>query len=124
MRACANGSALRRGALNLRNSMFKATIMYPPTPSARFDMNYYIEKHMPMVKSKIGSSCIGFTVDAGLAGGAPGSHSPYMAIGSLTFESLEVFGSVMSEHGAEIMADIANYTDSHPVMQISEVKVG
>ena len=124
MRACANGSALRRGALNLRNSMFKATIMYPPTPSARFDMNYYIEKHMPMVKSKIGSSCIGFTVDAGLAGGAPGSHAPYMAIGSLTFESLEVFGSVMAEHGAEIMADIPNYTDSQPVIQISEVQVG
>jgi len=124
MRACANASALRRGALNFRNSIFKATIMYPPTSSARFDMNYYIEKHMPMVKSKIESSFIGFTVDAGLAGGTPGSHAPYMAIGSLTFESLEVFGSVMAEHGAEIMADIANYTDSQPVMQISEVKVG
>ena len=104
--------------------MFKATIMYPPTPSARFDMNYYIEKHMPMVKSKIGSSCVGFTVDAGLAGGAPGSHAPYMAIGSLTFESLEVFSAVMAEHGAEIMADIPNYTDSQPVIQISEVQVG
>jgi hypothetical protein len=30
----------------------------------------------------------------------------------------------MAEHGAEIMADIANYTDSQPVMQISEVNVG
>ena len=43
---------------------------------------------------------------------------------TLTFESLEVFGTVMAEHGAEIMADIANYTYSQPVMQISEVKVG
>jgi len=104
--------------------MFKATIMYPPTPSARFDMTYYIEKHMPMVKSKIGESCIGFTVESGLAGGAPGSPAPYVAIGALLFESMDKFGAAMAEHGAEIMADIANYTDSQPVMQISEVKVG
>jgi uncharacterized protein (TIGR02118 family) len=104
--------------------MFKATIMYPPTPSARFDMAYYIEKHMPMVKNKIGASCVGFTVEAGLAGGAPGSTAPYVAIGALLFESMEDFGAAMAEHGAEIMADIANYTDSQPVMQISEVKFG
>ena len=104
--------------------MFKATIMYPPTPSGRFDMSYYIEKHMPMVKSKIGASCVGFTVDSGIAGGAPGSPAPYVAIGALLFESIKVFGAVMAAHGAEIMADIANYTDSQPVMQISEVKVG
>ena len=104
--------------------MFKATIMYPPTPSARFDMAYYIEKHMPMVKSKIGDSCVGFTAESGLAGGAPGSPAPYMAMGALLFESLEAFGAAMAEHGAEIMADIANYTDSQPVMQISEVKAG
>jgi len=104
--------------------MFKATFMYPPTLSARFDMNYYIEKHLQMVKSKIGDSCVGFTVDFGLTGRAPDSHAPYMAIGSLIFKSMEVFVSVMSEHGAEFRADVANYTDSQPVMQISEVKVG
>jgi len=37
---------------------------------------------------------------------------------------MDKFGAAMAEHGAEIMADIANYTDSQPVMQISEVKVG
>jgi uncharacterized protein (TIGR02118 family) len=46
-----------------------------------------------------------------------------VAIGALLFESIEVFGAVMAAHGAEIVADIANYTDSQPVMQISEVKV-
>jgi len=61
--------------------MFKATIMYPPTPSGRFDMSYYIEKHMPMVKSKIGASCVGFTVESGIAGGAPGSLLPMLQSG-------------------------------------------
>ena len=77
-----------------------------------------------MVKAKIGTSCVGFTVDAGIAGGAPGSPAPYMAIGTLLFESMDTFGAAMAAHGAQIMADIANYTDSQPVMQISEVKAG
>jgi uncharacterized protein (TIGR02118 family) len=104
--------------------MFKVNIMYPPTPSGRFDMAYYIDSHMPMVKAKIGQSCTGFTVESGLAGGAPGSPAPFAVIGSLLIKSLEVFGSVMAQHGAEIMADIPNYTDSQPLVQISEVKFG
>ena len=104
--------------------MFKATVMYPPTTSARFDMAYYIDKHMPMVKANIRASCVGFTVDSGIAGGAPGSPAPYMAIGALLFKSMDAFGAAMAAHGAEIMADVANYTDSQPVMQISEVKAG
>lgn len=64
--------------------MFKVSIMYPPTPSGRFDMSYYMGKHMPMVKGKIGDSCVGFTVESGLSGGAPGSSAPYTAIGVLS----------------------------------------
>ena len=104
--------------------MFKVSIMYPPTPSGRFDMSYYINSHMPMVKDKIGETCTGFTVENGIAGGAPGSSAPYMAIGALMLNSLDVFGAVMAQHGAEIMADIPNYTDSQPLIQISEIKVG
>ncbi len=104
--------------------MFKVSILYPPTPSGRFDLNYYIERHMPMVQSKIGETCVGFSVDSGLAGGAPGSPAPYAVMGSLMLNSLDAFGAAMAQHGAEIMGDIPNYTDSQPVIQISEVKVG
>lgn len=104
--------------------MFKVSILYPPTPSGRFDMTYYTERHMPMVKNKIGETCVGFTVDAGLAGGAPGSPAPYVAIGVLLVNSLDAFGAAMAQHGAAIMSDIPNYTDSQPVIQLSEVKVG
>ena len=92
--------------------------------SARFDMAYYCEKHMPMVQARIGAACTGFTVDAGLAGGAPGAPAPYAAIGALHVTSLEAFQAAMGKHGAEIMGDVPNYTDAQPVLQISEAKVG
>jgi hypothetical protein len=47
-----------------------------------------------------------------------------MAIGTLLFESIDAFGAAMAGHGAEITADLANCSDSQPVMQISEAKAG
>ena len=52
--------------------MIKVTVMYPNTPGARFDHAYYRDKHMPLVKAKMGDHCKYYTVDKGLAGGAPG----------------------------------------------------
>jgi uncharacterized protein (TIGR02118 family) len=104
--------------------MIKVHILYPNQPAVRFDMAYYCERHMPMVQARIGAACTGFTVDAGLAGGAPGQPAPYVAVGALLVSSIEAFGAAMAQHGAEIMGDIPNYTDAQPVIQISEVKVG
>ena len=103
--------------------MIKVHILYPNTPGVRFDMAYYTDRHMPMVQARIGAACSGFTVDAGLAGGAPGQAAPYVAVGTLLVTSVEAFGAAMAQHGAEVMADIPNYTDAQPVIQISEVKV-
>ncbi|MFT3663864.1 EthD family reductase [Piscinibacter sp.] len=104
--------------------MITVHILYPNQPGGRFDMQYYCEKHMPMVKARLGAACVGFTVDAGLAGGAPGQGAPYVAIGSLKCTSVEAFSAAMGQHGAEILGDIPNYTDAQPVLQVSEVKVG
>jgi uncharacterized protein (TIGR02118 family) len=38
-------------------------------------------------------------------------------------ESADAFQAAMKQHGAEILADIVNYTDIAPVLQISEVVV-
>jgi uncharacterized protein (TIGR02118 family) len=104
--------------------MIKVHILYPNKPGVRFDMSYYCEKHMPMVKARLGAACTSFTVDAGLGGGGPGQPAPYVAVGALVCTSLEAFQSGMGAHAAEIMGDVPNYTDAQPVLQISEVKVG
>ena len=38
-------------------------------------------------------------------------------------DSVEAFQAAFGPHAAEILADIANYTDLQPVMQISEVVI-
>ena len=102
--------------------MIHVQIFYPP--SSRFDMADSCEKHMPMVQARLGEACTGFTVDAGLAGGAPGSPPSFAAIGTLHVTSVEALQAALVKHGAEIMGDVPNYTDAQPTLQISQPKVG
>ena len=103
--------------------MIKVSVMYPNTPGARFDHKYYEDKHMPMVKSKMVVACTHYTVDRGLAGGAPGAPAIYVGMCHIFCNSMEAFQAGFGPHAKEIMADIPNYTDLTPIIQISEVVV-
>jgi uncharacterized protein (TIGR02118 family) len=103
--------------------MIKVSVMYPNKPEARFDHDYYRDKHMPLVKARMGDSCKYYTIDKGLAGGAPGAPATYVGMCHIFSDSIEAFQTGFGPHAKEIMADIANYTDVAPVMQISEVVV-
>lgn len=104
--------------------MFKISVMYPNTPGARFDHTYYRDVHMPMVAAKLGAASKYYTVEKGLAGGAPGSPATYIAMCHFFCDSLEAFGAAMGSHQKEIVADIINYTDQTPILQTSEIVVG
>lgn len=101
--------------------MIKISVLYPAGTETAFDMEYYRSVHMPMVQRLCGPAMKGYTVDKGLAGGAPGTTAPYVAAGHLQFESMETFQASFGPHASEIMADIPNYTKIVPVMQISEM---
>jgi uncharacterized protein (TIGR02118 family) len=62
-------------------------------------------------------------VEYGLAGGIPEAPPPFLASGHLYFESVEAFQSAFSPHADKIMADVPRYTNTVPVVQISEVKL-
>lgn len=104
--------------------MIKVSVMYPHQAGARFDHAYYRDKHMPLVRQRMGPACLFYTVDKGLAGGAPDEPPPYLAMCHIYSDSVEAFQAAFGPHAREILADIANYTDLAPVMQISEVVVG
>src|SRR4051794_32698957 len=102
-------------------AMIKVSVMYANTPGARFDHAYYRDKHMPLLKTRLGDACRSYTVDRGLAGATPGSPAPYIGMCHIFFDSLESFQTSFAPHAKEIMGDIPNYTDLSPLIQISEV---
>lgn len=103
--------------------MIKVSVMYPFSAGARFDHGYYRDKHMPLLKKRLGDACLYYTIDKGLAGGGPGTPPAYVAMCHVFSESVETFNAAFGPHAKEILGDIANYTDLQPVMQISEVVV-
>jgi len=103
--------------------MTKVSVLYPNGANTKFDMNYYLAKHIPMVKQKLGSACKEVAVEEGLAGGVPGAAATYVAMAQLAFDSINAFQAAFGPHAEAIMGDIPNYTNVQPVVQISEVKM-
>jgi uncharacterized protein (TIGR02118 family) len=101
--------------------MIKVSVLYPNSAGAKFDMAYYTSKHLPMVKQKCGPACKSIAAEQGVSGGEPGSKAAYIALGHLTFDSVDAFQKAFGPHAREILADVPNYTNTQPVIQISEI---
>lgn len=104
--------------------MIKVSVMYPFKAGSRFNHDYYRDKHLPLVKARMGAALKSYTIDKGLAGGSPGESPTYVAMCHLFCESPETFQKGFGPHAQEILGDIPNYTDLSPVLQISEVVIG
>ena len=102
--------------------MIQVAVQYPRTEGARFDMDYYVNKHIPMVSERCGDALKGATILEGLSGGMGGKPSANIASVLLTFDSIDTFSAAMGPHMPEIMGDIPNYTDITPVLEISQIK--
>lgn len=103
--------------------MIKVSVMYPNTPGARFNHDYYRDNHMPMIAKRMGAALRYYTVEKGVTGGAPGTSPTYVGMCHLLCDSVEAFQAAFAPHAKEILADIPHYTDLTPVMQISEVVI-
>ena len=104
-------------------TMIKVSVFYPNNDGCRFDMDYYCNSHIPMVREKLGAALKGLSVEEGVGGPEPGSRATYVAMGHLLFDSVDAFQSGFGPHAEAIMGDSPNFTDVEPTIQISEVKI-
>ena len=105
--------------------MTKISILYPNHKGSRFDMNYYLNTHMPMSIERL-SSAKGFrgvSVERGVSGIVPGSAPTYIAMGHFLFDSVEDFMAAFTPHASVLQGDIPNYTDVEPTIQVNEVAI-
>ncbi|MCL7754752.1 EthD family reductase [Polaribacter sp. Z022] len=107
----------------MKSGMIKLSVMYPKGEGKTFDMNYYLNTHIPLVGKLLGDAIKGATVEEGIAGGAPGTDAIYAAMGNIYFESLESFQNSFGPNAPEILADLPNFTNTEPTVQISKVLV-
>jgi uncharacterized protein (TIGR02118 family) len=93
--------------------------MYQVAAGQKFDVDYYMKKHMPLVDQRWKSVGLkGWQVMQG-TGTPTGSSAPYHVITLLDFESLDAFKRAIDANGPEIMGDVANFTDTQPSIQFN-----
>ena len=102
--------------------MVRVTVLYPNEAGKKFDHAYYVNTHMKLVHQRLDAFGLKRTeVDKGVAGAAAGAPAPYIALGHLYFDRVEDFAKGMTQHGAELLGDIPNYTNIAAQIQISEI---
>jgi uncharacterized protein (TIGR02118 family) len=97
--------------------MYYVTVMYPNREGMRFDFDYYISKHIPMV-SQLLSTAIEVTKGIGTPTGMPAA---FLYAARIQIQSLNEYHAAITQHGAQIIGDIPNYTDVQPHVQIDEI---
>lgn len=102
--------------------MFKISIFYPNGDDKTFDMDYYEKKHMPMVAGFLGQNLAFYEIDKGISGRAAGDKPTYMAIGYFYITNIDEYNKAIGQHRDEIVNDFKNYTNTQPIIQISELK--
>ncbi|WP_445735766.1 EthD family reductase [Mariniflexile sp.] len=101
--------------------MIKLTVMYPNTPDVKFDKKYYTNQHSQLLKELLGDSILSSNINFGIAGGSPEQPAPYAVIANLVFESMESFQHSFGANAESILADLPNFTNAQPQVQISEI---
>ena len=93
--------------------MIRVSVFYPSSEGSTFDHAYYKATHVPLAMKAWSPTST--QIDVGING-------PYVAAVHMTFDSMDAFQAGMgSPLTGDVRADVANYTNITPVMQIAEV---
>lgn len=99
--------------------MIKITITYSVDTNDWFDMDYYINKHLPMSQSIFSEVLKGITIDHI----TDEKHQITQVTGALYFENVADFYKKFIPAQEELTKDTALYTNSTSTFQISEIKL-
>jgi len=103
--------------------MIKVSVFYPQNATSKFDMAYYLDKHIPMARKLLGSALKGVAVEQGLAGAQPGVPPTYAVVAHLSFDSMGSFAAAFLPIAPQLQGDLPNYTNVEPLIQFGEVKL-
>jgi uncharacterized protein (TIGR02118 family) len=93
------------------------TVLYPSKDDAKFDFDYYMKRHIPLVTRLLANN---IEVSKGISS-VTGAPPAFVCTARIRINSIEEFSAAMAQHGVTILGDIPNYTKIEPIIQIDEV---
>ena len=96
------------------------TVLYANTPGVTFDFDYYLQKHATLIHRLYGASIDRLELRRGAA--TPlGTPAPYIAVINIWIADQDAFDAAGAQHEATLIADVPNFTNTMPVIQIDEI---
>ncbi len=98
--------------------MVVVSVLYPNLQGSRFDLVYYRERHLPLVRELIepsGMRSLSYFIPTGET-----DQVPFRLIAELRFDTMEMTNAALLAHGSTTQADIVNFTDITPLIVIGE----
>jgi len=96
------------------------TVLYPNREDIRFDFDYYRQKHATLILRLYGKAIARYELRRGVAA-ADGGKPAHVAIINFWIADQQAFDAAQARHAAELIADVPNFTNGQPIIQIDEV---
>jgi uncharacterized protein (TIGR02118 family) len=103
--------------------MISVMVLYPNEPGSHFDIDYYVNRHLKLVRDRLeplGMRSMTFAIEA--ATDLAATPQAFRLVADLRFDDIAATRRALSAHGAETQADIPNFTNVAPVILIGETK--
>ena len=95
------------------------TIVYPSGEGIHWDADYYRDHHMQTIMKLYGASIERFELRK-VNAPAGGPAAPFLGAINIWVKDLKAFEDNNAKHGAELVADVPNFTNAQPVIQYDE----
>lgn len=100
------------------------TILYPNVQDATFDLEYYLQKHMPLAQQHFGPhGLVGYRVHK-LVSTATGDPAPYSVMCLLEFPDRASWDEAVAHAAPPVMADVPNFSNKEPSLWVGEAVGG
>jgi uncharacterized protein (TIGR02118 family) len=96
------------------------TVLYPNKPGVTFNFEYYRDHHATLIERLYGEGIAKLELRRGVAT-QDDSAVPFIAIINIWIGSQAVFDAAGVKHGATLVADVKNFTNTMPIIQIDEI---
>ena len=101
--------------------MIRVSISYPRKDDARFDLDYYINTHMPLVTKLYGDyGLFDWHVDKGISLSSKVPSNNVVVCYSY-FDTLDHVKAAFKKEGTKVMQDVPHFTDIEPVIDFGQI---
>lgn len=102
-------------------AMITVSILYPNTSESTFNLDYYMNNHVPMVERLLKPMGLqDVVVEQSVGTPMPGVPAPFSIVARLDFNNVEEMEMGMGHHGEALMRDIPNFSNVQPIVQIGK----